>query len=274
MRILFIGDIVGRPGRQAVAWWTPRLRDQRKIDLVIANGENAAAGAGITDRVADGLFALGVDVITTGNHAWDKKEALPLIEEGRILRPANYPPGVAGLGSVVRRTRLGEPIGVLNLQGRVFMRPIDCPYRVAKREIDRLRSEAVAIVVDFHAEATAEKLAMGWYLDGEVSAVIGTHTHVQSADERVLPGGTAYITDAGMTGPFESVIGMVTEASIQRMLTGIPVRLGPARNDVHLCGVIVDIDATSGRALSIERLNLPYSHRLADEHLPDEEGPD
>ena len=274
MRVLFIGDIVGRPGRRAVASLAPKLRRERGLDLVIANGENAAAGAGITDRVAEQLFGYGVDVITTGNHVWDKKEALPLIEEGRILRPANYPPGVAGIGSTVAHTPDGVPLGVLNLQGRVFLKGIDCPYRVAKREIERLRSEAVAILVDFHAEATAEKLSMGWYLDGEVAAVIGTHTHVQTADERVLPGGTAYITDVGMTGPFESVIGMEIQGSIQRMLTGLPVRLEPAKNDVHLCGVIVDIDVTSGHAASIERLNIPFDHDHAKGYVPDEEESD
>ncbi len=274
MRVLFIGDIVGRPGRRAVAWWAPKLREERKIDLVIANGENAAAGSGITDKTAEQLFRMGVDVITTGNHAWDKKEGVPLIEEGRILRPANYPPGVSGLGSGVVRTAHGEPLGVLNLQGRVFLKVIDCPFRSAKREIERLRSETVAIIVDFHAEATAEKLAMGWYLDGEVAAVIGTHTHVQTADERVLPGGTAYITDVGMTGPFESVIGMEIEGSVQRMLTGLPVRLEPAKNDVHFCGVIVEIDMTSGHAVSIERLRLPLGRGHTGERLSDEEDSD
>jgi len=263
MRVLFVGDIVGRPGRRAVAAWVPRLRRERNIDLVIANGENAAAGAGITDKIADQLLGMGVNVITSGNHVWDKKEALPAVEDGRILRPANYPPGVAGLGSVVAHTPDGVPLGVLNVQGRAFLRTIDCPFRIAKREIERLRSEAVAIFVDFHAEATAEKLAMGWYLDGEVAAVVGTHTHVQTADERVLPGGTAYITDVGMTGPHESVIGMEIGGSIQRILTGLPTRLDPAKNDVRFCGAVVDIDPTTGRALGIERLNLPLGREGA-----------
>jgi len=272
MRVLFVGDIVGRPGRRAVAWWIPRLRRERAIDLIIANGENAAAGSGITEKIGESLFATGVDVITTGNHAWDKRDGIPLIEEGRILRPANYPPGVGGIGALVAHTPGGEPVGVLNVQGRAFMRDIDCPFRVAKREIERLRSEAVAIVVDFHAEATAEKIAMGWYLDGEVSAVIGTHTHVQTADERVLPGGTAYITDVGMTGPHESVIGMEVRGSIHRMLTGLPTRLEPAKNDIRLCGVIIDIDATSGHAQRLERINLPLED--AQKPLSDQEEPE
>jgi len=256
MRVLFVGDIVGRPGRSALAHWVPRVRRERSIDLVIANGENAAAGAGITAKVIDQIVAAGVDVITTGNHAWDKREGIPLIEEGRVLRPANYPPGVVGTGSQVARTRSGEQVGVLNLQGRAFMRAIDCPFRVAKREIERLHSDTIAIIVDMHAEATAEKLAMGRYLDGEVAAVIGTHTHVQTADEQILPGGTAYITDVGMTGPHDSVIGMETEASINRLLTGLPTHLTPARRDARLSGVIIDIDMASGRARHIERLVL------------------
>jgi hypothetical protein len=272
MRLLFVGDIVGKPGRRAVAEWVPRLRRQRAIDLVVANGENAASGAGINDKIAHGLWGCGVDVITTGNHAWDKREALPLIEEGRLLRPANYPNGVPGVGSTIAYTKAGDAVGVMNLQGRVFMKALDCPFRVAKREIDRLRNDTIAIVVDFHAEATSEKLALGWYLDGEVAAVIGTHTHVQTADERVLPGGTAYITDVGMSGPFDSVIGMDTGTAIQRLMTGLNPRLEPAKRDVKVSAVIIDIDMTSGHATSIERMSLPHTdatHPLHDDEDSD-----
>ncbi len=257
MRVLFIGDIVGRPGRRAVEYWLPRLRTERGIDLVIANAENAAGGMGLNDKVYEELVEIGVDVVTTGNHAWDKKEGHGLIEDGRVLRPANYPPEVAGSGSTVVTTPSGDAVGVLNLQGRAFMRPIDCPFRVGQREIARLRSETIAIVVDFHAEATAEKLALGWYLDGEVAAVLGTHTHVPTADECILPEGTAYVTDVGMTGPYRSVIGMDTASAVERFLTGLNVRLEPAKGDVRFAGAIVDIDIHSGHATGIERLLLP-----------------
>ncbi len=272
MRILFVGDILGRPGRRATEWWVPRLRRERNLDLVIANAENAAAGMGITEKIVDQLFDCGIDVITTGNHAWDKKDGHASIEEGRVLRPANYPADVSGTGAIVAHTRSNEPVGVLNLQGRAFMRSIDCPFRVAKRHIDELRGETIAIIVDFHAEATAEKQAMGWYLDGQVSAVLGTHTHVATADERVLPRGTAYITDVGMTGPYESVIGMEVDGSIRRMLTGLNTQLSPATHDVRLAGVIVDIESSTGHAQSIERLMLPFDSRQGNENSSDEEG--
>ena len=257
MRVLFIGDITGRAGRRAVAWWVPRLQRDRSTDFIIANAENAAGGHGITAKVIDDLFDLGVNAVTTGNHAWDKPEGHALIEEGRVLRPANYPPDVNGIGSTVIETHSGETLGVINLQGRIFMPPIDCPFRTARREIERLRSETNSIIVDFHAEATAEKQAMGWYLDGQVSAVIGTHTHVPTADERVLPNGTAYISDVGMTGAYDSVIGMETRSSIQRLLTGLNTRMEPARADARLGAVIIDVDTASGKAERIERLLLP-----------------
>ncbi len=256
MRILFVGDIVGKPGRRVATAWIPRIREERDVDLVIANGENAAGGMGITEKIVEELTEVGVDVITSGNHAWDKREGVALIEDGRVLRPANYPSGVGGMGSAVATTQAGEPVGVLNLQGRAFMRPIDCPFRTATREIERLRSEAIPIVIDFHAEATAEKLAMGWFLDGEVAAVLGTHTHVPTADERVLPKGTAYITDVGMTGPYNSVIGMDTDLSVRRFLTGLNHRLEPARDDIRMAAVLVTLDAGTGHAAEIERLML------------------
>ncbi len=260
MRVLFVGDIVGRAGRRAAAVLIPRLRVEKNIDAVVVNAENAAAGAGINPKIAEALWESGADIITTGNHAWDKREGLPLIESGRLLRPANYPSGVTGVGSMVARTKKGEALGVLCLQGRVFMKAIDGPFRTARREIESLHAETVSIVVDFHAEATSEKLAMGWYLDGDVAAVVGTHTHVQTADERVLPHGTAYITDVGMTGPFDSVIGMDTKTAIQRLITGLNPRLVPAKNDVRLSGVIIDIDGATGLSTGIERVNVHYAH--------------
>lgn len=260
MRILFIGDIVGEPGRGIVERTLPRLTQQHRIDLVIANGENAAAGFGITPKIAEQFFNLGIGVITGGNHIWDKKEILPFIAgEPRLLRPANYPADSPGLGSILLSvdTRHGgiEKIGVLHLAGRIFMAPSDCPFRSADREIDKLRSETGTIIVDFHGEATSEKRAMGWYLDGRVSAVIGTHTHVQTADEEVLPGGTAYISDAGMTGPTRSVIGIRKEIAIQKFLSQMPHRFETADGPAVLSGVIVETEG-SGKARTIQRLQI------------------
>jgi 2',3'-cyclic-nucleotide 2'-phosphodiesterase len=255
MRILFVGDILGKPGRQVTAEWLPQLRKEHDIDLVIVNAENAAGGNGITEPVIDMLYNIGVDAITTGNHAWDKREGHGLIEDGRVLRPANYPADAGGIGATVVHTSEGYPVGVLNLQGRTFMQPIDCPFRVARRQIEDLRSEAIVIIVDFHAEATSEKQAMGWYLDGDVTAVLGTHTHVPTADERVLPEGTAYITDVGMTGPYESILGMEIEGSLNRFLTGRRDRMVPARNDVRFSAVLIDVDPQTGHALSIQRIS-------------------
>lgn len=260
VKILFIGDIVGGPGRQAVTRELHRLIDRYRVDLVIANGENAAGGFGITEEKARELFSLGIDVLTSGNHVWDKKESYPYLRrEERLVRPANYPPETIGRGSTLVRTAGGVAIGILNLEGRVFMNSLDCPFRTAEREIAQLKQYTNIVVVDFHAEATSEKVALGWHLDGKVSAVIGTHTHVQTADERILPGGTAYMTDAGMTGSFDSVIGVKKELAIERFLTQMPVRFDVAKKDIRLNGAAIEIDETSGSALSIERISIACS---------------
>ena len=256
-RLLFIGDIVGRPGRELVRRGLPALVAHHGIDLVIANVENAAAGFGITPDVADDLFAHGVHVMTGGNHSWDKKEILPYIpEHPRLLRPANLPAGAPGRGSVVVRTTGGTPVAVVNIMGRVFMTAIDDPFRVVLAEVASAAPEARVIFVDFHAEATSEKVAMGWYLDGRVTAVVGTHTHVQTADQRVLPQGTAFITDVGMTGPHDSVIGVERSAVIQRFLTGLPQRFETATENPRLNGVVVTADEATGRATAIDRISL------------------
>lgn len=257
MRILFIGDVFGRAGRELVASGLPVLVRDHRIDFVIANAENAAAGFGITREVGEALLRAGIDAMTSGNHIWDRKEAVEYVGTGtRLLRPANYPAGVPGHGTFVGRTSSGQRVGVINLIGRVFMHPADDPFRAAWREVDALSADTRVIVVDFHAEATSEKIAMGWHLDGRVTAVIGTHTHVQTADARILPGGTAYITDVGMTGPHDSVIGTDKDATLRRFLTGIPARLEPARGDPRLHAVIITADEETGRALAIERLSL------------------
>ena len=257
VNILFIGDIVGSPGRQALVRELHRLVDHYRVDLVVANGENSAGGFGITEETAKELFSLGIDVLTSGNHIWDKRDSFSFIgREERLVRPANYPPGTVGRGATVVRTAGGVPVGILNLEGRVFMNNLDCPFRVADQEIERLRESTPLIFVDFHAEATSEKIALGWHLDGKVSAVVGTHPHVQTADERILPGGTAYITDAGMTGSFDSVIGVRKELALERFVTQMPVRFEVAKKDVRLNGVVIGVDPVSGRALSIERISL------------------
>jgi metallophosphoesterase (TIGR00282 family) len=260
MRILFIGDIFGRPGRTIVR---DRLKDlvrEQGVDLVLANGENAAAGFGITPALAEDLFDLGIDVLTTGNHVWDKRELFDYYASAdgdlhsparRILRPANYPPDLPGWG--VYQGRKNEiPYAVVNLQGRVFMGSNDDPFRKADEILNRINAKVV--IVDLHAEATSEKVALGWYLDGRVTAVLGTHTHIPTADERVLPGGTAYITDVGMTGPYESVIGVKKEMIIDRFLHNLPARFEPATGDVRLCAVIIESDDASGKAKSIQRI--------------------
>lgn len=257
MKILFIGDIVGKPGRRAVRELLPSLVGGRGVDLVVANCENAAAGFGITREVIEELYESKIDILTSGNHVWDKKEVLEFIEDYEtLLRPANYPDGVPGSGSVLMPTAGGDNVGVLNLAGRIFMQPIDCPFVAAKKEIAALKAKTNVIIVDMHAEATSEKKALGWYLDGEVSAVLGTHTHVQTADDEILPQGTAYISDVGMTGPFDSVIGIKKDTIIERFLTQIPNRFDVAKNDVRLQGVLLDIDPLSGRANSIERMSI------------------
>jgi len=255
MRILFIGDIIGQPGRRMVARHLKELVAIHGADMVLANAENAAGGFGITPSVGEELFGLGIDLLTSGNHVWDKKEAEGyLAKEGRLLRPANYPDETPGSGVYVLQKN-GQRIGVLNIQGRAFLPAIDCPFRVADREIEGLRLGTDTILVDLHAEATAEKQAFGWYVDGRVSAVIGTHTHVQTADERILPGGTAYITDVGMTGPRDSVIGIRREDAIQKFLTQMPKKFNLADGPTQLCAVVVDV-GDDGRARSITRLQV------------------
>ncbi len=257
VKLLFIGDIIGKPGRQALSRELHRLVDRHNVDLVIANGENAAGGFGLTEETARDLFKQGVHLLTSGNHIWDKKEQVPLImADPRIIRPANYPAGALGNGSAVLTTPGGIKVGVLNLEGRVYMKSLECPFRVADREIERLKQETAIIFVDFHAEATSEKAALGWYLDGRVSAVVGTHTHVQTADECILTQGTAFMTDAGMTGAFDSVIGMGKEETINRFLTQLPTKFEVAKKDIRLNGVVIGVDESSGKALSIERINI------------------
>ncbi len=260
MKILFIGDIVGKPGRLAVRELLPEIIEERGIDFVIANCENAAAGFGVTAEIVQELYRANIDVLTSGNHIWDKKEVMGFIDHFEtLLRPANYPEGAPGHGSVLTHASDGTPVGVINLQGRIFMSPIDCPFRTADREIEKLK-KAKIIIVDMHAEASSEKIALGWYLEGRVSAVFGTHTHVQTADERILPGGTACITDVGMTGPLESVIGMQKDAIVQRFLLQIPNKFDVAKGDVRLQGVIVDV-SPDGRATGMERLSVPFQGR-------------
>jgi hypothetical protein len=257
MKILFIGDIIGSPGRMAVRELLPGLMAKKKIDFVVANCENAAAGFGVTKKNMEELFSYRIDVLTSGNHIWNKKEVLEFIGDfERLLRPANYPSTTPGAGSVLIPLATGEFVGVLNLAGRIFMQPIDCPFVTAKNKIAELREKTKIIIVDIHAEATSEKKALGWYLDGEVSAVLGTHTHVQTADEEILPQGTAYISDAGMTGPFESVIGIDKEVIIERFLTQMPKKFDLAKNDIRMQGVIIDIDPESGKAKTIERVSV------------------
>ncbi|MGH9649108.1 MAG: TIGR00282 family metallophosphoesterase [Terriglobales bacterium] len=263
MRILFIGDIFGRPGRNIVRDHVADVVQTRDIGLVIANAENAAAGFGLTPSIAEELFALGIDVLTTGNHVWDKKEIIEYMQSAdgdsgsgarRVLRPANYPASTPGKGWYEGKTRAGLEYAVLNLQGRVFMVDNDDPFRTADRLLKDIRAKVV--LVDMHAEATSEKISMGWYLDGRVTAVVGTHTHVPTADERVLPGGTAYLTDVGMTGPYDGVIGVEKQQVLDRFLTSMPARFEPARGDVRLCAAIIECDEKTGKAASIERLTL------------------
>ncbi len=261
MRILFIGDIVGRAGRDLVKRGLAGLVAAHEADLVIANAENSAAGFGVTRDICEELFRAGVDVLTSGNHIWDKKEALDYIaSEPRLLRPGNYPASTPGRGSCVARTRAGLAVGVVNLMGRVHMPPLDDPFALALREVDAQRPHPRVNLVDFHAEATSEKMAMGWHLDGRVTAVAGTHTHVQTADERVLPKGTAYITDAGMTGAHDAIIGMDVTGSLARFLTGMPSRFEPATGNPRLNGVIVEADDQTGQAVRITRV----SHAMDD----------
>jgi metallophosphoesterase (TIGR00282 family) len=256
-----IGDVVGRPGRECVRDLLPRLKQNFSIDFTIANGENLAGGVGFNEKTACDLFKYGVDVLTMGNHVWDRKEALTYIaRENNIVRPLNYPPGAPGAGS--RLYDVGDKkIAVINLSGRVFMPALDCPFRIVLAEIEKLSEITPLIVIDFHAEATSEKKALGYFLDGRVSAVLGTHTHVQTADERILPGGTAYITDVGMTGPYESVLGVNPDCVIAKFTTQLPARFDVAKGEARLLnGVVVDIDNGSGLALAITRINDVYGY--------------
>ena len=256
MRILFIGDIVGKPGRDLIRRGVGPIVEHHQVDLVVANAENAAAGSGITRELGDQILASGVDVMTSGNHIWSKKEAIDYIgTEPRLLRPANFPASVPGNGSYLARSADGRTAGIVNVMGRVFMQQLDDPFVAVMREIDALRPRAKIILVDFHAEATSEKAAMGWYLDGKVTAVIGTHTHVQTADERILPKGTAFLTDVGMTGPHDSIIGVEIEPALSRFLNGMPSRFEPATANPRLNAVIIDADEKTGRAEDIERLS-------------------
>jgi len=261
MRILFLGDIVGEPGRKAVIKQLADIKRKHSIDFSIVNGENSAGGRGITPKIAKDLFAAGVQVITTGDHVWDQRELLDYLpNEPKILRPINYPPGTPGNGSVVIETEFGK-IAVLNAQGRTFMNPpLENPFTIVEDEVKRLTDEGVKIIfLDFHAETTSESIAMGFHLDGTVSAVVGTHTHVQTADERILPKGTAHLTDAGMCGPEISVLGRNVESVVWRFKSGLPTRFPVAKGPVRLCGMIVDIDPESGRATHVER----YNHLLS-----------
>jgi metallophosphoesterase (TIGR00282 family) len=257
VKILYIGDIFGRPGRRMVRESLPEIAREHSPDLVLANGENAAAGFGITPVLVEELLDLEISVLTTGNHIWDKKDIVPYMKEhsdGRLLRPANYPAHVAGRGLYVGKTRAGLEYAVLNIQGRVFMPAIDCPFQTADTLLATIPDSVKLRFVDMHAEATSEKVAMGWYLDGRVTALVGTHTHIPTADEVVLPQGTAYITDLGMTGPYDSVIGIEKETAIRKFLSQIPERFEVAKKDVRFCSVLIEADPKTGRAVSIERI--------------------
>jgi 2',3'-cyclic-nucleotide 2'-phosphodiesterase len=268
LRLLFLGDIVGRPGRELIRKGLAGLVEHYNVDLVIANAENAAAGRGITREIGDSLLEWGVDVMTSGNHIWAQREAVDYIgAEARLLRPANFPAGVPGNGSYLARTGEGRPVGVINVMGRVFMQDIDDPFKRVLEEIEALRSRTRVILVDFHAEATSEKVAMGWHLDGKVTAVIGTHTHVQTADDQILPGGTAYLTDAGMTGPHDGVIGVDKAVVIDKFLRGMPVRMETATGNPRLNGILIAADEATGKALSVRRLSFSAAeleHELSD----------
>lgn len=255
MKILVIGDIVGEPGRNIIRDFLSFLKEEEKIDFVIANGENAAGGSGITPRITQELLAYEIDVITTGDHIWKRKEVLEIIDrEPRLLRPANYPLSVPGKGSVIVTASNNVKVGVINLVGRIFMEPLECPFRIGEEEIKKISKSTKNIIVDIHAEATSEKIALGYFLDGKVSAVIGTHTHVQTADEKILPKGTAYITDIGMTGSANSVLGRKVEPIIKRFLTGLPTHFDVAKENPILSGAILEINPKTGQTTKIQRI--------------------
>ncbi|MBU4488288.1 MAG: TIGR00282 family metallophosphoesterase [Candidatus Omnitrophica bacterium] len=256
MKILFIGDIVGSPGRRAIKELVPKITKKEKIDFVVANAENAAGGSGVTPNIAEELFSYGVDVITSGDHIWKKKEIVEFLDaESKLLRPANYPAGAPGSGWGIYSAKNGAKVGIINLVGRVFMEAVECPFKTGRDIVEKIRKETPIILIDMHAEATSEKIALGWYLDGEVSAILGTHTHVQTADERIYPKGTAFISDLGMTGPHDSVIGRKVEQILTRFLTSLPTRFEMAEDNVQLNGVVVTIDEKTGKALEIKRIN-------------------
>lgn len=263
MRILFVGDVFGSPGRRIVREHLGHVLEQNQVDLVIINAENSAGGFGVTPAIAEELFDLGAHVLTTGNHVWDKREIIEYMQSvpagsherpRRLIRPANYVAGTPGFGVYEGELPTGQPYAVMNLQGRVFMASSDDPFRVADKLLESIRARV--ILVDVHAEATSEKVALGWYLDGRVTAVLGTHTHVPTADDRVLPGGTAYQTDVGMSGPYDSVIGVEKELVLQRFLTGMPGKFEPARGDVRMAAALIECDGATGRATSIRRMLL------------------
>jgi len=257
MKIMMIGDVYGEPGRAALTKLLPKLRDQHRVDFTVVNVENSAGGFGVTQPIAESVLDLGVDVMTTGNHVWDKKETVSyIVKENRLLRPANYPEGTPGAGYITVKAG-PHRVTVINLMGRVFMNPIDCPFRKVEAILESVGGETPIRLVDFHCEATSESIAMGWWLDGKVSAVVGTHRHVQTAGERVLPGGTAYITDLGMTGPTDGVIGVDREQILQRFLYQMPMRFETAKGPTALHGVVITVDPDTGRASAIERLRIP-----------------
>ena len=257
LNLLFIGDIIGQPGLDITLTWLPGLIQKYKADFVIVNGENISDGKGCTEKEGVKLFDIGVDVITGGNHTWDKYQSQDYLKsEPRSLRPLNYPKGTHGNGYIISESKKGK-VAVINLQGRTFMTPIDCPFRTMDWILSKIRNDTKIIFVDFHAEASAEKMAMGNYLDGKISAIVGTHTHIQTSDERILPNGTGYITDVGMTGPYESVIGMKTIAAINRFLYATPQKYETAKDNVHLTGVCLKIDIETGKTIEIERIFFP-----------------
>ena len=257
INVLLIGDVVGKPGRIILKDKLKPFLEKEEIHFCIANGENAAGGAGITGEITEELFSYGVDVITTGDHVWDKKEIFHTLEtQGSIIRPQNYSPLAIGRGYVIKQSRMGVPIGVVNLLGRVFMKPVDCPFRAVDEVLKHISKETRVIFVDMHAEATSEKIAMGWYLDGKVSAVVGTHTHVPTADEKILPQGTAFISDLGMTGPHESILGRKIECVLKAIVTQMPTRFDVAERDIRINGVKVGVDTQTGKAISIKRIEV------------------
>ncbi len=255
MKILFVGDVVGRPGRKLLKDHLSPVQQEHDVDYTIVNVENAAGGFGITPPLAEEILEYGVDVMTSGNHVWDKREVFDFLNrEPRLLRPGNYPKGAPGSFVHIGESRTGTPVAVMNLQGRVFMPLTDCPFRLAEKEVQRIARETRIIVIDFHAEATSEKMALGWFLDGQVSAIIGTHTHIPTADWRVLPRGTAYVSDVGMTGPYDSVIGMELDGSLSRFLTGLAARMEVASENPRFSAMLLDVDESTGMARSIRRI--------------------